>query len=148
MGIELPVARSVEPSSAEVAGSVQLDYAARLLRRKRLVTVEGWDFLVDLPKAMSVDHGDAFILEDGRFVAVVASEEAVLEVRGDLPRLAWHIGNRHAPCEIGSDALIVQDEAVMRDMLARLGAKLRPFSAAFTPEGGAYGHGRVAGHSH
>ncbi len=147
-GEERAVARSIARAGPDAAGSVRLDYAARLLRRKRLVTTQGWDFLVDLPKTISVEEGEAFALEDGRHVAVVAAEEAVLEVRGDLPRLAWHIGNRHAPCQMMADALVVQDEPVMRDMLTRLGADLRPLSAAFTPEGGAYGHGRVAGHSH
>jgi urease accessory protein len=36
----------------------------------------------------------------------------------------------------------------MADMLMRLGAHLRDVVLPFTPEGGAYGHGRTHGHSH
>jgi urease accessory protein len=31
-------------------------------------------------------------------------------------------------------------------MLAKLGARVRPVMAPFSPEGGAYGHGRTHGH--
>jgi urease accessory protein len=33
-------------------------------------------------------------------------------------------------------------------MLSRLGATVRPVMAPFSPEGGAYGHGRTHGHHH
>jgi urease accessory protein len=37
---------------------------------------------------------------------------------------------------------------VLEAMLLQLGAKLIPTEAPFTPEGGAYGHGRTLGHHH
>ncbi len=71
--------------------------------------------------------------------------EALVKIKGsDLVRLAWHIGNRHTPCQIEPDSLLVQRDHVMRDMLEQLGAELREVMEAFIPEGGAYGHG----HSH
>ena len=79
---------------------------------------------------------------------MVAAEEALLEVRGDLARLAWHIGNRHAPCQIEPDRLLILRDAVLRGMLAGLGATLRDVTEAFHPEGGAYGEGTPMGHSH
>ncbi|MGB0905679.1 MAG: urease accessory protein UreE, partial [Mangrovicoccus sp.] len=73
----------------------------------------------------------------------------LLEVRGaHLLRLAWHIGNRHTPCEIQSDALLIRDDHVIAAMLTTLGAKISKIDAPFQPEGGAYGHGRTFGHSH
>lgn len=128
--------------------TVRLSYDARLLRRKRLVAVGGEPFLVDLPQTVSVDAGDAFLLTDGRRVAIAAADEPLMRVTGDLTRLAWHIGNRHAPCAILSDALVVQREKVMRAMLEQLGATVTDFEGPFTPEGGAYGHGRTMGHDH
>lgn len=126
-----------------------LTYDARFLRRKRLETVTGEPFLIDLAQTVSVDQGDGFILSDGRVVAVQAAAEALLEVRGaDLVRLAWHIGNRHTPCQIEADRLLIQRDKVMRDMLALLGAEVAEVTEPFTPEGGAYGHGRTHGHSH
>ena len=127
---------------------VALTYDARLLRRKRLVTETGAAFLVDLPQTTSVNAGDAFVLDDGRQFAVVAADEPLMRVTGDLVRLAWHVGNRHAPCAVDPDALIVQREKVMRAMLEQLGAVVTDFDGPFTPEGGAYGHGRTMGHDH
>ncbi|HHS93755.1 MAG TPA: urease accessory protein UreE [Rhodobacterales bacterium] len=127
---------------------VTLTYEGRFLRRKRLETVRGEAFLVDLPEAASLNQGDAFELTDGRLIEVIAAEEPLYEITGDLPRLAWHIGNRHTPCQIAPDRLLIARDHVLRDMLERLGAGLREVSAPFTPEGGAYGHGRTQGHDH
>jgi urease accessory protein len=131
-----------------VAGHISLTYDARLLRRKVLTSDEGLSFLVDLPQTMSLDAGHVFVLEDGRQIAVIAAAEDLMRVTGDLPRLAWHIGNRHAPCAILPDAILVQREKVMRAMLEQLGADVADVTAPFTPEGGAYGHGRTMGHDH
>ncbi|WP_341366944.1 urease accessory protein UreE [Yoonia sp. BS5-3] len=130
------------------AATVSLTYDARLLRRKRLVTDGGVPFLVDLPQTTSVNAGEAFVLEDGREIQVVAADEPLMRVTGDLVRLAWHIGNRHAPCAIEASAVVVQREKVMRAMLEQLGATVTDFDGPFTPEGGAYGHGRTMGHDH
>lgn len=128
---------------------VVLTYDARMLRRKRLVTVHDEGFLVDLPETVSLVQGDAFELADGRLIEVMAAEEALMEVRGPLlHRLAWHIGNRHAPCQIEDDRLVIQRDRVLRQMLVGLGAEVNDISEPFRPEGGAYGHGRTLGHSH
>lgn len=127
---------------------VVLGYDARFLRRKRLIAEDGLSFLVDLKETTSLDQGDAFQLSDGRLVVVIAAQEPVVQVRGDLPRLAWHIGNRHTPCEIGPEYLTIRRDHVMEKMLTGLGATLRVTEAPFRPEGGAYGHGRTMGHDH
>ena len=145
-----PTARSVTPAQ-DGDDSVTLSYDARFLRRRVLTAVSGRAFLVDLEHTTSLNAGDAFQLDDGTRVAVVAAPEALYEVRGDgaaLVRLAWHIGNRHTPCQIEADRLLIQRDHVMRDMLARLGAAVTEVTLPFTPEGGAYGHGRTHGHDH
>ncbi|MEM8592904.1 MAG: urease accessory protein UreE [Pseudomonadota bacterium] len=145
--MSLPRASRVGPAPV-VVGRVTLDYGARLLRRKRLEAVGGLAFLVDLPHTTHVEPGDAFHLDDGRAVEVVAAEEALLRITGDLPRLAWHIGNRHTPCEISADHLIILADPVLRRMVEGLGGVVDVISGPFRPEGGAYGHGRTMGHSH
>lgn len=146
----LPLAQSyLQEGSFSQDATVTLDYEARFLRRKRLVTDQGWAFLVDLEQTTSLNQGDGLQLNDGRRVAVHAAHEPVLEVRGpNLPRLAWHIGNRHTPCQIAEDHLLIRDDKVIAHMLAHLGAEITPTSAPFTPEGGAYGHGRTHSHEH
>ncbi len=131
------------------ADRITLDYEARFLRRKRLTADGGLQFVVDLPETISLEDGDALELEDGRLVEVVAAAEPLVAVTGAvLPRLAWHIGNRHTPCEIGADRLVIRHDHVLEEMLRGLGASMERFDGPFRPEGGAYGHGRTMGHSH
>lgn len=129
------------------AGQIALDYEGRLLRRKRL-RFDGGEFLLNLPEVTSVEDGDAFELSDRRRVVMRALPEQVLIVRGHLARLAWHIGNRHTPCRIEADRLIIRRDHVMAAMLIRLGAQIDHAELPFCPEGGAYGHGRTFGHDH
>lgn len=126
---------------------LRLSYEQRFLRRRRLVTDHGAELLVDLPETVSLNHGDALDTALGP-VEIIAAPEPVLVVQGDLPRLAWHIGNRHTPCQIGPDHLVIRDDHVLEAMLRQLGAKIVATQAPFTPEGGAYGHGRTMGHDH
>jgi len=142
-------ATAITHTHAPTDATVTLSYDARFLRRKLLRTDGGEEFLVDLPETVSLNQGDAFQLDDGRLVAVKPAIEDLLEVKGpDLVRLAWHIGNRHTPCQLGAGRLLIQRDKVMRDMLVKLGAELQDVAEAFTPEGGAYGVGRTHGHAH
>jgi urease accessory protein len=129
-------------------GRVVLGYEDRFLRRKRLVMASGDAFLVDLAETTNLLAGDAFELDDGRLVESAAAEEPVLVIRGDLVRLAWHIGNRHTPCQIEPDRLVIRADHVLADMLRGLGATVTETQGPFTPEGGAYGMGRTMGHAH
>ncbi|MDW4497329.1 urease accessory protein UreE [Sulfitobacter sp. D35] len=133
----------------DVTDTVTLDYDARFLRRKVLGTDGGARLLVDLPQTTSLNHGDALETTDGTLIGIRAAPEPLLEVSGDsLHRIAWHIGNRHTPCQIEATRLLIQRDHVMAGMLDRLGAHVREVVEPFTPEGGAYGHGRTHGHDH
>lgn len=127
----------------------ELDYTERFLRRKRLTTATGEAFVVDLAQTTSLDEGDALELDSGALVEIKAGKEALYKVSGpDLVRLAWHVGNRHTPCQIAPDHLLIQADPVIGHMLEHLGATVAPVTAPFTPEGGAYGHGRTHSHEH
>jgi len=148
MSAPLPL-RAVAVLRATLADdAVVLDYEGRFLRRKRLTSRGGLSFLVDLPQTVSLDPGDALQLEDGRLVGIAAALEPCLRIEGPLPRLAWHIGNRHTPCQIEPDHLLIRADHVLEAMLRGLGARITPTMAPFAPEGGAYGHGRTMGHDH
>jgi urease accessory protein len=134
--------------NGKAADRLELDYEGRFLRRKRLIAAGGMAVLVDLEHTVSLEQGDAFEAEDGTLVEIVAAPEPLLRIRGDLVRLAWHIGNRHTPCEVAGNHLLIRDDHVLADMLAKLGARVDRLMAPFRPEGGAYGHGRTHGHSH
>ena len=149
--MDLPICQTIRRHGLWEDGAaddcVELDYDQRLLRRKVLTTAGGQRILIDLDRITGLDHGDALELGDGRLIAVIAASEALLEVTAtDLIRLAWHIGNRHAPCQIEPDRLLIRRDHVIQDMLQGMGATVRNVTAPFTPEGGAYGHGRTHGH--
>ena len=134
---------------AKPADRLVLTYEDRFLRRKVLVMASGGTLLVDLPKTTSLDHGGVLVTTFGAEIAVEAAHEPLLAISGaDLPRLAWHIGNRHTPCQVERDRLLIQPDHVIADMLTRLGARVDEVHEPFTPEGGAYGHGRTHGHDH
>jgi len=128
--------------------TVTLAYDGRYRRRIRLVTDGGGAVLLDLAQATVLGDGDRLVLEDGATVRVVAAPEPLVRVTGDLARLAWHIGNRHLPCRIGPDALLIRRDPVIEDMLRGLGARLEPVEAPFDPERGAYAGGAGHGHTH
>ena len=138
--------------TGEPADVVRLDYDWRTRRRIALTGAGGLAFLLDLAKAPLLRAGDGIRLEDGRIVAVEAARERLLEITctdaSQLARIAWHLGNRHLAAEIGERAVHIRDDHVIADMVQGLGARTRLVERAFNPEGGAYGHGAVQGHSH
>lgn len=138
-------------AAAPASDSVTLDYEGRFLRRRLLETDGGAELMVDLPETVSLDEGDVFVTADGQRILIRAAREPLMEVATDadgLARLAWHIGNRHTPAEIGAGRIRLRMDPVMADMLARLGARPHAVVAPFSPEGGAYGTGRTHGHDH
>ncbi len=125
------------------AGEITLDYDRRHRRRLRLQADDS-EILLDLPEAIHIRDGDALALEDGRFIAVHAAAETLLEVRAadadTLARLAWHLGNRHLAVQFLPGALRILHDHVIADMIFRLGGTAVQINAPFDPESGAYAH--------
>ncbi|MBD3625690.1 MAG: urease accessory protein UreE [Rhodobacteraceae bacterium] len=140
------------PADAASA-SVTLPYEERHRRRVRLLDDAGEPFLLDLEHAVMLGHGDGLELDGGGFIAVRAADEAVYDIRCHDPahtaRVAWHIGNRHAPVQVLEDGgLRILHDHVLKDMLLGLGAEVTETVAPFAPEQGAYAGGHGHGHSH
>ena len=115
-----------------------LSYDERFLRRKVLKTRTGKKVLVDLPQTMSLENSDALVVEGGKHIEIISAKEPLLEITGqDLVILAWHIGNRHTPCQIETRRLLIQDDPVIGHMLEYLGAKVKSTMEPFNPEKGA-----------
>ena len=120
--------------AAEPDGRIELDYDGRFLRRKVLHLQDGRALLVDLPKTTSLDHGGVLLLDGGGEVVVTAAPEPLLEVTADnLTRIAWHVGNRHTPCQIEPGRILIQRDHVIADLPARLRATTREVIEPFTP---------------
>jgi urease accessory protein len=122
---------------------VELDSAARHLRRKLLVLPEGDEVLVDFERPVQLRNGDCLVLEDGRLIEVIAAEEDVMEVKADnLAVIAWHVGNRHLEAQIEAGRILIRPDHVIAAMLQGLGATVKQVREPFAPEHGAY-HGHA-----
>ena len=84
----------------------------------------------------------------------MAAPQRLLEVRADSPehlvRVAYHIGNRHAPAEVAADALYIEHDHVLAEMVRAQGCTATPVMRPFQPERGAYEHegSHTHGNSH
>lgn len=121
---------------------VVLAYDDRHRRRIAMQGERGLTFLLDIPEATALRHGDGLVLEDGRMIEVRAKPEPLLVVSAKdahhLARLAWHLGNRHVPAAIEKSRILIRPDHVLAEMLAGLGAEISAIEAPFDPEGGAY----------
>ena len=144
------IVRKAAVKPERVADTVTLDHQGRNRRRVALQGEGGLDFVLDLDKATTLNDGDALKLEDGRLVKVKAAPERLLEVRAENPlrlmRIAWHIGNRHTPAEVTAEAIYIEDDHVLLEMIRGQGCTATPVMRAFQPERGAYDHD--CGHDH
>ena len=141
IGHPAPARATAIAQHGTVSDHIELTHDQRHLRRRLLTSEGGRQFLVDLGAATVVSAGECFMLDDGSAIAVRAAREKLIEASApSLARLAWHIGNRHIPCQIESRRILVCRDHVTADLLHRLGATLCEVEEPFCPEAGAYDH--------
>ena len=136
-------------NNKEVFDEISLSYEERFIRRKKLIANNGTEFLVNLEETVSVDENHYFELDNGKLIKVISKEENLIEITGDnLKQIIWHIGNRHLPCQIEENRILIQDDNVILDMVLKLHGNVKKVIEKFNPEGGAYGLGRTHSHKH
>lgn len=157
----MAVVREVRPAghwpTAKEVDRITLPYDQRHRRRLRLIADAGTEVLLDLPTVRLLREGDGLKLPGGAYIQVYAAPEDLVEVTAPdaatLIRLAWHLGNRHLPADFAQNTeaierILIRRDHVIEDMLAGLGATVRPVRAPFNPESGAYEGTMHLGHSH
>ncbi len=135
------------------AGSVSLPFELRQRSRLRVETttgrLAGSVVGFDLPRGTILRDGDRVRSASGEVLRIDAATESLVHVVAESPRalarLAYHLGNRHVPVQVGDGWLRLQADPVLEAMVAGLGAVPVRVEAPFEPEAGAYGHG---GHAH
>lgn len=149
------VTRRLAVKADKVVDTVVLDHEDRHRRRIALTGEKGTEILLDLDKATVLNDGDALKLEDGSLVLVRAAPEKLVRITAHNPKrlmkVAWHIGNRHTPAEIGEEEIFIQADHVLEEMVRGLGAEVSAVERPFQPERGAYdqgGHGHQHGPDH
>jgi urease accessory protein len=142
----LILSRRTEPCD-RVYGVLRLPFDLRSKSRLRTKLASGEEVGVFLNRGEVLRGGDYLLAEDERVVRVEAQVESVLQVvstsASDLARIAYHLGNRHVPLQVGDGWLRLAEDHVLKEMVLRLGATAESMQASFEPEAGAYG-----GHGH
>ncbi len=122
-----------------------LPFELRQKTRLRTVLTNGEEVGLFLPRGTLLRDGDCLEAVDGRVIRVTAAAETLAEARcadpAMLARIAYHLGNRHAPVQVGPDSVRFAADEVLAAMVRGLGAEVRTVVAPFEPEGGAYGSG-------
>ena len=137
------------PKNEKIEDTITLTYNKRFIRRKKLVSDNNFEFLVNLPETISLEENSAFVLENGSLILIKYAKEPLIEIVSEnLMKIIWHIGNRHIPCQIESNRLLIQEDKVIEELIIKLGGKIKKIYQKFCPEGGAYGLGRTHGHQH
>jgi urease accessory protein len=155
------IVRKPAVKADRVADTITLDHEARRRREGPLTADGGLEFLLDLDTAAGLNDGDAVKLEDGRLVTVKAAPQRLMEIRAENPlrlmRAAVRIGNRHASAEVTADALYIEDDPALSEMVRGLGCTVTPVMRAFRPEPedaahdcghDHHSHGHHHGHAH
>lgn len=134
---------------------LRLRYADRCKSRLRVTLDDGAEAGLFLPRGTVLRGGDLLKATDGTLVVIVSEAESLYEVTAhsaspdphfDLLRAAYHLGNRHVPVQLMPGILRLESDAVLRDLLLRLGLEVRETQAIFEPEAGAYGGGHRHDH--
>ena len=110
-----------------------------------------------LPRGRVLHAGDRITSTDGREFEIVAAPEKLAHIESsELARVAYHLGNRHVPLQLGPGYVRIAEDHVLEEMARKLGARVSHVEAPFEPEAGAYGHqhdemghgGRIHDHFH
>lgn len=154
----IPGGRGLAGALVKRAASVELDWDLRQKSRFEAQDSAGRILGVFLPRGTVLRGGDVLLAEDGSLLRVIAAPQPVLRVTAcpehgsavDLPRAAYHLGNRHVALEVKADHLQLEPDPVLAEMLRAMHLIVREIQAPFEPEGGAYAstHAHGPGHAH
>ena len=87
-----------DASHEKIEDTITLTYHDRFIRRKKLISDNKVEFLVNLPETISLKENSSFVLENGSFILIKYAKEPLLEIASEnLMKIVWHIGNRHIP---------------------------------------------------
>jgi urease accessory protein len=139
----------------QLVGEIDLAFEWRQKSRMRTVIRSGArageSVGFDLPRGTVLREGDLIATDSGEALRVHAAPEELIHVTAQsataLARIAYHLGNRHVPVQVGDGWLRLQYDHVLEGMVRGLGGSITLVDDSFDPEGGAYAGGAHA-HSH
>ncbi|HEX6079351.1 MAG TPA: urease accessory protein UreE [Methylomirabilota bacterium] len=134
--------RPVPPAllAGRTRDTLSLTWEERRWTRKRVTTAAGREVALALATGTVLDPGAILLVADDWYLVVEARPEPLLAIfpasREEALRLAFEVGNRHFTLGFEDGALLVPDDAAMRQLATRAGARWEPREAVYTPLGG------------
>ena len=113
-------------------------------QRSRLAAMlpNGRAVAVILARGEQMQHGDVLCGEQGERVLVQAAVQELMQIKAgnmyELMRLVYHLANRHVRAMLKTDAVLIEPDAVLAEMVRGLGGVVTLVQEPFIPEGGAY----------
>ncbi len=135
---------------SNITVEIELTFDERKRGRLKTLSRCGQEVGLFLERGKCLLDGELLITETNEIVKVVAAKESVVTAYAKDPlqfaRIAYHLGNRHVPLQIGNFWVRMQPDHVLEELCSLYGLGIKSEQAPFQPENGAYGqHG---GHSH
>jgi urease accessory protein len=149
------IAAGVNATAVAPIGELRLNFEWRQKSRFRAALSSGPragdDVGVRLDRGHVLHDGALLRSADGSTVRIRAAVESLLHVTAadelGLARIAYHLGNRHVPVQVGKDQaglwLRLQLDHVLENMVTGLDGRVQVVTEPFDPESGAYGHGHA-----
>jgi urease accessory protein len=150
----LTAVRLLSPNpEAVVVTTLRLTAEERGKSRHRFIAEDGTLVYLNLPRGTVLRSHALLATDANQLVRVVAKPQAVVVVTAEsslaLMRAAYHLGNRHVPLEVSSDALKLEPDPVLEEMLTQLGGlSFTTTTLPFEPETGAYRTPHPHRHAH
>ena len=137
------IARPTAQEAGAIIDKVALTWEQRQKSRQKLVTRRGCDIALALPTGSRLQAGDLLPVPGGWIVVELALEDVLLVRPRSLQEIAlvaYQIGNRHLPLEIGDHGLKTLYEPVLKTYLEQQGIAVERAQQPFTPVSATSGH--------
>lgn len=136
----------------KTGGRLTLSFEERTKSGLRTRLDSGEEATLMLPRGEVLRGGDLVTASDGRVIEILSRKENLLHVECKGPtalaKVAYHLGHRHVPVEVGDDYLRIAADPALEDMVKKLGAKVSLLEAPFEPEAGSQEQGHDHEHAH
>jgi urease accessory protein len=137
------IAKPTTQEARPIIDRVALTWEQRQRSRQKLLTIQGREIALALPTGTRLQAGDLLPAAEGWIEVELALEDILLVRPRSLQQtafVAYQIGNRHLPLEIGDQGLKTLYEPVLETYLGQQDIPVERTQLPFTPVGATSGH--------
>jgi urease accessory protein len=134
-----PKAKGASP----IIDRIALTWEQRQKSRQKLLTAQGQEVALALPTGTRLHAGDLLPTAEGWIEVQLAPEDVLLIWPRSLQEtafVAYQIGNRHLPLEIGDQGLKTLYESTLETYLGQQGIPVERAQLPFSPVSALLGH--------